>query len=47
MEPLAFDDLPEQALLLVDSAPIIYLFKIIRSTHRTLSPYLRLMEQGA
>jgi predicted nucleic acid-binding protein len=24
MEPLAFDDLPEQALLLVDSAPIIY-----------------------
>jgi hypothetical protein len=24
MEPLTFDDLPEQALLLVDSAPIIY-----------------------
>jgi predicted nucleic acid-binding protein len=24
MEPLAFDDLPEQALLLMDSAPIIY-----------------------
>jgi len=24
MEPLAFDDLPEQALLLVDSAPIIH-----------------------
>jgi hypothetical protein len=24
MEPIAFDDLPEQALLLIDSAPIIY-----------------------
>jgi predicted nucleic acid-binding protein len=27
MEPLAFDDLPEQALLLMDSAPIIYLLE--------------------
>jgi predicted nucleic acid-binding protein len=27
MEPLAFDDLPEQALLLIDSAPIIYLLE--------------------
>jgi predicted nucleic acid-binding protein len=27
MEPLAFEDLPEQALLLVDSAPIIYVLE--------------------
>src|SRR5271168_2136746 len=27
MDPLAFDDLPEQALLLIDSAPIIYLLE--------------------
>jgi predicted nucleic acid-binding protein len=34
MEPLAFEDLPEQALLLVDSAPIIYMFE----GHPTLAP---------
>jgi predicted nucleic acid-binding protein len=34
MEPLAFDDLPEQALLLVDSAPIIYCLE----GHRKLAP---------
>jgi predicted nucleic acid-binding protein len=27
MEPLAFDDLPEGALLLIDSAPIIYVLE--------------------
>src|SRR2546421_10381716 len=27
MEPLEFEDLPEQALLLLDSAPIIYFFE--------------------
>jgi len=27
MEPLAFDDLPEQALLLIDSSPIIYVLE--------------------
>jgi hypothetical protein len=27
MGPLAFDDLPEQALLLIDSAPIIYVLE--------------------
>src|SRR5437667_10055719 len=27
MEPLEFEDLPEQALLLMDSAPIIYFFE--------------------
>lgn len=27
MEPIAFDDLPEHALLLVDSAPIIYVLE--------------------
>jgi predicted nucleic acid-binding protein len=27
MEPLEFDDLPDQALLLVDSAPIIYVLE--------------------
>jgi predicted nucleic acid-binding protein len=27
MEPLALDDLPEQALLLIDSAPIIYVLE--------------------
>jgi predicted nucleic acid-binding protein len=27
MEPLAFDDLPEHALLLIDSAPIIYVLE--------------------
>ncbi|MCW5747596.1 MAG: type II toxin-antitoxin system VapC family toxin [Alphaproteobacteria bacterium] len=27
MEPLAFDDLPERALLLIDSAPIIYVLE--------------------
>src|ERR671936_545276 len=34
MEPLAFDDLPEQALLLIDSAPIIYLLE----NHPKLAP---------
>jgi predicted nucleic acid-binding protein len=32
MEPLTIDDLPEQALLLLDSAPIIYFLE----DHRTL-----------
>jgi hypothetical protein len=35
MEPLAFDDLPEQALLLVDSAPIIYFLE----NHPKLAPH--------
>jgi predicted nucleic acid-binding protein len=34
MEPLAFDDLPAQALLLMDSAPIIYCLE----DHRKLAP---------
>ena len=34
MEPLKFEDLPEQALLLVDSAPIIYVLE----GHRTFGP---------
>ena len=34
MEPLAFEDLPEQALLLIDSAPIIYLLEY----HLKLAP---------
>jgi predicted nucleic acid-binding protein len=34
MEPLAFEDLPEQALLLIDSAPIIYLLE----NHLKLAP---------
>jgi predicted nucleic acid-binding protein len=34
MEPIAFDDLPEQALLLVDSAPIIYVLE----SHPKLAP---------
>jgi predicted nucleic acid-binding protein len=37
MEPLRLDDLPEQALLLVDSAPIIYVLE----GHRTLGPRFR------
>ena len=35
MEPIAFDDLPEQALLLIDSAPIIYFLE----NHPKLAPY--------
>ena len=35
MEPLTFDDLPEQALLLVDSAPISYFLEY----HRKLAPH--------
>ena len=34
MEPLAFEDLPEHALLLIDSAPIIYLLE----GHPTFGP---------
>ena len=34
MEPLAFDDLPEHALLLIDSAPIIYFLE----SHPTFGP---------
>jgi len=30
MEPLEFEDLPEHALLLIDSAPIIYLLEGVR-----------------
>jgi predicted nucleic acid-binding protein len=37
MEPLRLDDLPEQALLLVDSAPIIYVLE----GHRILCPLFR------
>lgn len=37
MEPLRFEDLPEQALLLMDSAPIIYVIE----GHRTLGPRFR------
>jgi len=37
MEPLEFDGLPEQALVLVDSAPIIYVLE----GHRTLGPRFR------
>jgi hypothetical protein len=35
MEPLAFDDLPEQALLLVVSVPIIYFLE----NHPKLTPH--------
>jgi hypothetical protein len=35
MEPIAFDDLPEQALLLIDSAPIIYFLE----NHQKLAPH--------
>lgn len=34
MEPLALEDLPDQALLLIDSAPIIYYLE----DHKTLAP---------
>jgi predicted nucleic acid-binding protein len=37
MEPLKFEDLPDQALLLLDSAPIIYFLE----HHRTLGPRFR------
>jgi predicted nucleic acid-binding protein len=37
MEPLAFEDLPEGALLLVDSAPIIYVLE----DHPRLAPRFR------
>jgi predicted nucleic acid-binding protein len=37
MEPLRLDDLPEQALLLVDSAPIIYVLE----GHQILGPRFR------
>ena len=37
MEPLEFADLPEQALVLLDSAPIIYVLE----GHRTLGPRFR------
>jgi hypothetical protein len=45
MEPIAFDDMPEQALLLIDSAPIIYFLE----NHPKLAPHFepRLMERGA
>jgi hypothetical protein len=35
MEPLAFDDLPEQALLVVDSALIIFFLE----NHPKLAPH--------
>jgi predicted nucleic acid-binding protein len=37
MEPIAFEDLPDQALLLVDSAPIIYVLE----GHAKLAPRFR------
>jgi predicted nucleic acid-binding protein len=37
MEPLEFDDLPAEALLLIDTAPIIYFLE----GHRTLGPRFR------
>src|SRR6266478_7955116 len=37
MEPLAFDDLPDQAVLLLDSAPIIYVLE----GHARLGPRFR------
>ena len=43
MEPLDFDDLPEQALLLLDSAPIIYYLKVIRGSHRDSTLCLKLI----
>jgi hypothetical protein len=38
MEPLRLDDLPEQALLLVDSAPIIYVLEGHRILGRRFRP---------
>jgi predicted nucleic acid-binding protein len=44
MEPLAFEDLPEQALVLVDSAPIIYVLE----GHTRFAPrFNRLFEAAA
>jgi predicted nucleic acid-binding protein len=37
MGPLAFEDLPEQALLLMDSAPIIYFLE----GHRKFAPHFK------
>jgi hypothetical protein len=37
MEPLAFEDLPDQALLLIDSAPIIYVLE----EHAKFAPRFR------
>jgi predicted nucleic acid-binding protein len=39
MEPITFDDLPEQALLLMDSAPIIYWLE----DHPRLAPRFQLL----
>jgi len=44
MEPLAFDDLPEQALVLVDSAPIIY---VLESHPKLASRFRPLFEAHA
>jgi predicted nucleic acid-binding protein len=37
MEPVALDDLPEQALLLIDTAPIVYVLE----GHRKFAPRFR------
>jgi len=37
MDPLDFEDLPEDALLLIDSAPIIYFLE----AHRKFGPYFK------
>jgi predicted nucleic acid-binding protein len=44
MEPLAFEDLPEQALLLVDSAPIIY---VLEGRSRLAARFSPLFEANA
>lgn len=44
MDPVAFDDLPDQALVLVDSAPIIYVLE----QHSKLAPrFISLFEAHA
>jgi predicted nucleic acid-binding protein len=46
MEPLEFDDLPEQALLLLDSAPIIYFFEGHPRLARRFSPLFEAHQIG-
>jgi hypothetical protein len=45
MEPLEFGDLPEEALLLIDSPPIIYFLEDHRNSGRALRRCLPHMRQ--